>query len=232
MQSDFGNDPGISTQNKAYTRILHRTHFAHFWLDQCDGDKQRKYFYINENSLEWNYPMSCAIWLPGIPFVTGQNILGCFECCALPPNCCCPGFDTVTKVYFDRGMFDRQSCWWRMGFCSGEPQMFPNEVKRVFLCIECCDWFDELTACYFPALCGERVRYVPCTTCCCCCPTESTPLTNFCGLFGSATGEPNECCLMSVRTGLAPGEAEMFVAAFDVAHKDWMDYTAVNADTL
>lgn len=202
--------------------------FEKFCIEHCDGEKDRRYFYINENSLEWNEPSSCAIFCPGIPFVTGQNPLGCYQAFAVPPNPCCPGADNITKVYFDRGMFDRQNCCFSSGCLDGIPKMHPNEIDYMCCCMKLPDWYSECVACYWPSMCGERVRFLPFTSFCCgCCNTEANWMTNFCSLCGPADGMPDTKCLLPVRTGLkvgtdgSKGEADLFTAAFEAAYLDW-----------
>jgi hypothetical protein len=44
-----------------------------------------------------------------------------------PANCICPGTDNIVKTYYDRGVFDKQSCLWSVGWFGGEPK-FVNQV--------------------------------------------------------------------------------------------------------
>lgn len=205
--------------------MKHRAKYATLCLDSCNGDLDRKYFWVWENSIETNDPTSCACMCPGIPFITGQNILGCFELFVVPPNVCCPGADNINKTYFDRGVFDTQSCCYKCGFFSGGHKFHANEIKHVCCCMECPDAYDQCLSCYWPELCGERVRYVPSTTCCWCWSTEASNCSNCCWLYGVKTGEPDECCLRPITTHLEKGEAERLAASFNASMEEWRAYT-------
>jgi hypothetical protein len=230
IQAGYGDSPYISTVEAGYTRIVHRTHFAEYCIDGCDGDKDRQYFYINENSLEYNEPSSCSIYCPGIPFVTGQNLLGCYQVCSVPPNCCCPGADNIKKEYFDRGVFSRQNFCYTTGCVSGLPTMFPNEVQYMCCCCETPTACNQCLACYWPSLCGERVRYLPFENYCYCCPSRANACSNCCGLIGPKDGEPVSWCLIPIRTGLADGEAQSFCDAYEAAYLDWGENTGYLVD--
>jgi hypothetical protein len=225
MQPAYGQDPGIQPQKKNVLELKHRAKFATLCLDNCNGDLPRKYFYIWENSIEMNDPTSCSIWCPGIPFITNDNPIGCFECCVVPPNCCCPGADNISKTYFDRGMFDHQSCCWKIGFFSGVPEFFANEIKHQCLCMECPNVYNKCMSCYWPELCGERVRYIPATTCCCCISTKASWLDNCCGICGPLNGQPSPFCLKGVTTHLDAGEAQRLTDSFNAAIQEWQAYT-------
>ena len=244
---------GIQMQNKNVLALKHRAKFADLCLDGCNGDLPRKYFYVWENSIEWNDPSSCSCWCPGIPFVTGDNLLGAFELCIIPvclggysfvmlfpyctsscalesldlllsysvitvalhitiiliithistpkstqPNFCCPGADNITKMYFDRGMFDQQNCCWNMKFYSGTPLFYANEIQHTCCFYKTPKFFDQIMSCYYPELCGERVRYIPAETYCWCCSVRANNCSNCYGLCGVATNEPNEGALRPV----------------------------------
>ncbi len=50
-------------------------------------------------------------------------IMSCFKCGLfswVPPNSCCTSNDSVTKVYFDRGVFDRQFLFYQ-SVCGNDP---------------------------------------------------------------------------------------------------------------
>lgn len=119
----FGTDVGIHTQNPNQIQIVwvydlflwsficdflsHHSYRAQFdenaW---CLGDRTRRYLVIQENAVEQNHPTA---WL------------------CIPANCICPGTDNIWKYYFDRGPYDQQNCWWKIGFYNGAPSFFPNE---------------------------------------------------------------------------------------------------------
>ena len=206
--------------------MKHRAKFATIWLDSCNGELQRKYFYIWENSLEFNDPTSCSCVSPiGIPYVTGDNLTGAFQCCAVPPNFICPGADNIDKIYFDRGMFDHQSCCWAIGFYNGAPKFHANEIEHVCCCMSCPAVYDQCLSCYWPELCGERVRFLPAEGYCWCCSTRSGSCTNYFGLCGPKTGEPDEKWLRPVTTHLEVGEAQRLTDSFDAAMLEWRMYT-------
>jgi len=56
-----------------------------------------------------------------------ENIPTAF--CCIPPNCFCPGTDYITMTYFDRGLWDEQSCADRMYCVSGGPKFHSNARK-------------------------------------------------------------------------------------------------------
>lgn len=101
-----------------------------------------------------NYPVGC----------------GCPPFCTITPNACCPGDDSIRKTYFDRGVFDRQSCYWKCGWYNGPHSFHSNEskmlsiislihkqdsndtnqintfdikVKQVCCCVDCCDCWNQ-----------------------------------------------------------------------------------------
>lgn len=232
MQEGYGRDAGIQMQKDESTglsdtlHLKHRAKFATLGCDSCNGELNRKYFYVWENSLEWNEPEACGFVCPiGIPYVTGDNFAGAFQVCAIPPNCCCPGSDNVSKVYFDRGMFDHQSCCWTIGFFGGAPKFHANEIEHVCCCAPCPVAYDQFLSCYWPNLCGERVRYLPAEKYCWCCSTRSGACTNKCGLCGPKTGEPDEAWLKPVLTHLLVDEGEAISASFNSAMAEWRMYT-------
>ena len=77
---DFGMDPSIQSIDRGYIKVEHKAKFKKICCDHCNYTLNRKYFSVLENSYEYNHPM-------------GFHCL----CFVLPPNCCCPGFDCITK---------------------------------------------------------------------------------------------------------------------------------------
>jgi hypothetical protein len=67
-------------------------------------DKPRKYFYVLENGYEKNDA-----------FYAG----------------CCMSMDSIYKTYFDRGIYDMQSCSHRMGCVRGAAQIHPGNGKTL-----------------------------------------------------------------------------------------------------
>ena len=226
QQEDYGRDNGIQAQNRNVLELVHRAKFDTLCFDSCNGELNRKYFYVWENALEWNEPSTCSCMIPfGIPYITGDNFLGAFKLCAVQPNACCQGADDITKVYFDRGMFDRQSCCWSIGFFSGAPKFHANEIKHVCCFHDCPTAYDQFLSCYWPELCGERVRYLPAESYCWCCSTRSDWCTNFCSICGPKTGEPDERWLKPVVTHLVRGEGQLLTDSFNAAIREWGMYT-------
>jgi hypothetical protein len=227
-QEGWGDAPGITAQNKNVLALKHRAKFRNLCCDSCNGELPRKYFYIWENSIEFNDPNSCSLDCPiGIPYMTSDSFTGGFTICAIPPNYCCPGTDYIRKVYMDRGIFDHQSCCWHYGCMSGIGEMHPNEIRHVCCFQPCPDFFDSCVSCYWPDLCGERVRWLPAKTCCCCISTEAGSCTNCCGLCGVETGQPDECWLKPVATHLEIGEAQILCDSFNAAYEEYKMYTGV-----
>lgn len=215
-QSDYGNHPSIVHKNRAQIEVAHRAKFAYIWCDHCNSDLQRKYLMIQENAIESNYPTSCAL-----PF-------GCFGECALPPNACCPGCDNVHHTFFDRGLFDRQNCYYRLGCISGDPLMFANEIRHVCCFTDCPVCYNQCQSCYWPWCCGERVRFLPATTVCCCCPTTACWIHNWCGICGIKDGEPLPCYINPVASHLADMEAGRFVESYTRTRADWAQRVGPN----
>ena len=219
-QPEYGNDAGIQYKHRNAIKIVHRTKFATICCDPCNADLQRQYFLITENAIQSNYPTACAIYCPGIPCVTPF-----WQCCSLPPNSICPGCDNVTHTFFDRGIFDRQSCCWTLGCLSGEPEMYPNEIKHTCCCFDCPTCYNEWASCWWPSCCGERLRYLPHSTFCFCCSSKVTACYNCFGLCGVKTGEPWPCCLTPVANHIMTGEAQLFAHSFTKARNEWCEFT-------
>ena len=108
----------------------------------------------------------------------------------------------------------------------GAPTPFAGEVKHICSCVNCSQGCNELMSCYFPNVCGDRVRYVPCETYCCCCSTRANCFSNLFGLCGPRDGEP--LTLLSFEDCLAVGEAERVVAAMINARTMWSKRTNLN----
>ena len=126
--------------------------------------------------------------------------------------------------YFDRGIYDMQTCPWKTGCLRGAPTIMENERQRVCCCVPCCKCYNQFTECYAPSFCGERIRVIPHETCCCCCSNRANCCSNCCGLSGLATGEPLfvSCCLVS---GLIDGEAAKLAYALNFHRAKWVERT-------
>jgi hypothetical protein len=86
--------------------------------------------------------------------------------------------------------------------------------------MDCPDFFNSLMAFNFPELCGERVIYTPYEYACCgLCPAHATDCSNFCGLYGIKTGEPQ--VFLPFLTGIRQGTAGPLVAKLHEARHAW-----------
>lgn len=204
-QPDYGNDAGIQFRHRNAIKISHRVKFANIWFDHCNPAKQRKFLLLTENAVVANYPSACF---------------------CIPPNCCCPGNDHISWNFFDRGIFDRQGCLWSSGCLSGEPELYPGEIKYVCCFQDCPKCWNEWQSCWWPCCLGERVRYLPAQTCCWCVPVRVNGCMNCCGCNGVKSGEPCPCFLVPMATHLLDiGEAERFASDFHKVRAEWAEFT-------
>ena len=126
------------------------------------------------------------------------------------------------QQYFDRGVYDMQTCAWRSGCIRGAPSIMENERKRVCCCMPCCKCYNQFVECYAPSCCGERVRVIPHETCFCCISNRASCCSNCCGLHGLATGEPlciNGCLVSS----LIDGEGAKLAYSLNLHRAKWVD---------
>ncbi|RYG68128.1 hypothetical protein EON64_05875 [archaeon] len=173
----------------------------------CDGicmDRSRRYMYVLENGYEQSNPTGC------------------------PNNCLCPGDDSVQKFYFDRGVYNQQSlklC--RSLHCiQGAPSIIANNVKYTCCCRECNSTVNACCdQCYFPSLCGDRVRVLPCESFCYCCPARACFLHNCCGLCGPKDGEPLPLLMTTLEAGLKLRTGYELVTALEGARGRWQTRT-------
>lgn len=207
-QDVYGVDPTLRMINHSI-KVVHKAKIASICCDCCDGTRARKYAWVLENAYEQNHPL-------GFPYVP-------FFPCILPPNCVCMGIDNVSKTYFDRGVFDRQSCWFRSGCFAGPGSFKAGVVKYVCCCVPCCDCCNNMLSCYNYACCGERLQYVPSETCAWCCPTRSCWLFNCFRLCGPENGEPLILCAFA--THLLQGESERLLSGLEMARAEWSQKT-------
>jgi hypothetical protein len=175
--------------------------------------------YLTENAFISNYPSACSIMCPGIT--------GCFTCCALPPNCCCPGNDHINFMFFDRGVFDRQNCCFSSGCLAGAPEMYGGEIKYVCCNVECPTWYNECQSCWWPCCCGQRVRFMPYQNFCWCIPARVNGCMNCFGMCGVKSGEPCPCVLAPLMDHLLDGEAERFAQSYATTRAKWSEYTGI-----
>ena len=208
LQERYGSDPTLR-MTEGSIEIKHKAQLATICCDNCDLSRERKYYWVLENAYEVNYP----IGFPYLPFCP----------CRLPPNCMCPGMDSVSKTYFDRGIFDRQGCLFKIGFFAGPASFHTGPIEKTCCCNPCCACWNNYTSCYHVACCGERVNYVISETFCFCIPTRSCWLWNCFGLFGPADGQPLLHFLLA--THLAPGEGQHMMRSLEKARAEWSQKT-------
>lgn len=92
-------------------------------------------------------------------------------------------------------------------------------AKYVCFGTPCGEPFDSLLNCYFPHICGDRVRVLPCENYCFFLPTRSCWLWNCCELCGPKSGEP--LCLMPLVCCLEEGSGKELVREIELARSSW-----------
>ena len=177
---------------------------GHMFGPGCFMNPGRMYFYVLENALESNQPT-------------------CFS-----RNPCCPGVDWIYKFYFDRGVFDQQSMDRAIGCSRGTPEVFSNNVTFVCCCMDCPSLCNSCCECYFPSICGDRVRVVNAETVQCCCPTRSKWCFNNCGLCGVKTGDPFPVYMVPLVKQLKNGSGKTLADAINNARGQWRQRTGAN----
>jgi len=181
--SVYGSDPAIQTEQPDRIRIVEKAELDDPLYTCCTCcctcctciNFQRDYFYVLENAYISNHPKGGCLFRPG---------------------CLCRGRDDIRMSYFDRGVFDQQSCWWKIGYYGGDPVIVANDVKYVCCCQECtwCSWngWGVLGMCFW--MCGreipDRIRVLKSEYWCWFCPNRATFCHNWCGLYGIKSGEP------------------------------------------
>lgn len=190
MSYTYGTHKAIQTVEQNKIQIIKAARFANlnnccFACDSCDGSKDRKYYYVLENGYEYNYPAACSLL-----------------CCVIPPNCCCPGRDCISKTYFDRGIYDRQTFCFQIGALNGQPTIYEGPSKAVCCCMECCDCWNYCVSGYFVCCCGEKLSMLPYERFCWCCPARACWLHNYCSLCGPKNGEPIPCVSFTIASHL------------------------------
>jgi len=131
----------------------------------------------------------------------------------------------VSKTYFDRGPWDRQTLFYTSGCYSGPPTFYANSRKQVCCCVDCCDGYNNLVDCFIPECCGDKIIYSPYDTVCFCCPNKVNFCCNNCGLLGLKSGEP--LCVHSQYSCLQPGTGEAFAELMNQARQVCMSTSAV-----
>lgn len=206
VQSGYGDTQAIQTIAPNTIQVRHKAKFAKICFDSCDGTKDRKYFWVLENSWEANYPTACAI--PGVP-------------CKVPPNCLCPGEDHIWKQYYDRGAYNKQDFYRSIGCISGDATVIDNEIKQVCLCMTMPSCCSQLTSGWFNCCYGERVRLLPYEKFCWCCSVRAGSCQNCCRLCGPESGQPCECFLLPLAIHLASGESAKVALQINTVRAQW-----------
>jgi hypothetical protein len=200
MQENYGCDPAVVPMAKDHIKIIHKGKFATLAMDWCNGAKARQYFWVLENAFETNYPSSCL---------------------CIPPNCICPGTDSVYKNYYDRGIYkDVQAT---IPCAIGEPNVHAGPIHQVCCCMDCCECWNQCASCYWPSCCGERISIVPAERCCVLCPMRACWVHNFFSLCGPKNGEPT--LYLPFATHLLRGEAVKLAHQLDKARMEFRERT-------
>jgi len=169
------------------------------YCDMMGCNKSRRhYFYVLENAYEDSFSI----------------------------NGCCLVTDLINKQHFDRGVYEMETCCWKIGCLNGAPAPHANQVKYVCCCQPCPDIYNNCAACYFPSICGDRVRFLPFEYYCFCCPNRATCFSNCFGLCGPMTGEP--LMLFYFIDCLKVGSGPELVQALDTARANWRSRTGYN----
>ena len=219
----FGRHDAIQTAQPGLIKINHAAALRKGCCGCADRANTRKYFWVLENGIETNIPigarccpcLSATCW----PFKH-------FVC---PPNCCCPGEDEIYKFYFDRSIFDRQTCCFRLGCLNGEAEVFPGELHYVCCCFTvpvcCAKCFSCVCDCNCLVYCkpwGNKVRFLPYHRYCCCCPARACWAHNCCSLCGPKSGEPLPWALEPVVDRLLDeDEAHLLADEINVSRSEW-----------
>lgn len=175
--SVYGTAPAIQTEQPDRIRIVEKAELDDplYTCCSCCINVQRDYFHVLEHAYIRNHPKGCLFFRP---------------------SCLCRGIDNIHMTYYDRGVFDQQSCLWKIGYYGGDPVIVANDVKYVCFCQECtwCSWngWGALGICFW--MCGreipDRIRVLKSEYWCWCCPNRASWCHNWCGLCGIKSGEP------------------------------------------
>mmetsp|Transcript_389 Transcript_389/g.237 ORF Transcript_389/g.237 Transcript_389/m.237 type:complete len:244 (-) Transcript_389:211-942(-) len=198
-----GTAPQIQNMDPNSIKIMYKANFDYFCCSQyvyegCNfcNTPERKYFHVLENAYEYNTPASA--W-----------------------GLSCTRTDSVTKYFFDRGLYSQVDCAWRMGCLKGDPSVYANYSRCVCCCMDCPDSVNQCLNCYYPTLCGDRIMVLTSETVCCCCPTRSCWFNNYCGLCGVKTGDPLPQFTYPLIISLIPGTGVELAANLDNARNQW-----------
>lgn len=165
--------------------------------NRCCLDNTRLYFYVLENGYEYSVP---------IP------VFDTF--CTLMVR------DHIYRYYFDGGIYARNNPCWLSQCMRGKTEIFSGEIQHVFMGENCSPSLNRFANCYWPRICGERVRVVPADTICFIVPTRANMLCNFCGFCGPKDGEP--LCLLELVNSLKQGSAARLSRELEEARASWL----------
>lgn len=111
----FGTHTNIQHNSPDAIQIIYKAEFDNFCCE-CNAltcaDISRKYFYVLENAYESNFSFCCT------------------------NNCLCPNVDNISKSYFDRGIYDQQSCARRIGCVRGTPVVHAGNGKSFVITLK------------------------------------------------------------------------------------------------
>lgn len=233
------NSLGLLTKDPNRVETIHESLYMEScwpaWCPQWDYQTERDYFRVLENGYEYNKSFVSPTFMKFISLNTiccfhlNSAVTYCFEsgwCGCIPPNCCCLSSDKVTKVYFDRGVFDRQMCCFNdiggITAYTGPPTVYSGPSQYICCCIDCPEWANNLLEGNIPYLCGEKISVRPCTDFLGC-RLEANLICNFCGLCGVKDGEP--ICVSDIPGGscLKPGTSAIVADTMNKAYSSWSD---------
>ena len=95
---EIGSHPAVQPTDDRNQKIEHRAKFRSTRFDACDFMINRKYFTVYDNAIEWNRPSNCALGCRSSYGVRGYEHYPNCLICVLPSNCCCIGYDEITKM--------------------------------------------------------------------------------------------------------------------------------------
>ena len=141
-----GSSPYIATQSEGEIRIFYRAKIGPTLIDTCFATPlDRYYFYVLENGIEYNEPFCFKLPFNYFPLV-------------IPPNCFCRGEDNIKKIYFDGGKWDRTGICFLIGSYLGPGTMKTDSFQLVCCCTDCPSTVNNMVDCWWPQICGHRIR--------------------------------------------------------------------------
>jgi hypothetical protein len=232
--------PTLQTIETNNIRIAYKAAFTASCFSRLnpswDYQTNRNYFYVMENGYERNIPIIMPTvlkyfsfdWLCCFVCSVDAAIASCFEkrlCPCIPVNPLCTGQDTISKTYFDRGPYDRQTicfkhvCGGADPIFSGPPKAIAGPMNCVCCCFDCPHIGNEcLNCCKFSFCFGEKVSVQSCEYICGV-PLVACWLCNCCSLCGPKDGEP--LCTTSIADCLQEGEAAVVAQELNTSYGKW-----------